>query len=128
MEEVIWQTYLYPWWKPLAYLLGFAALFIGIRLRLTFNVNEWFKERDKRRLINEQRRLVRECSHGWILYPQSKWSQCFLCQALIETAILLLAKRLGQRPMIAYERDGMLSVKEGAEAIYVRNFVGKERK
>ena len=92
LEDVTWQTYLLPWWKPLVYVFAGIFTLVTIKVGLTFNINTWLQDRRKRKLEDRLEQAVAECGHVWTLYPNSDFSQCNLCTAYIKTATLLFAR------------------------------------
>ena len=124
MDEFSWGTYLLPWWKPLAYLGGLTAIGATIRLSLTFNFNEYLKEREARKAQKERMRDVKSCAHIWTLYPSSEFSQCNLCMAIIKTSTLLFAnEHVDPKPVIIATRVG-ININPGGSAIQVSSYIG----
>ena len=90
METTILEALFLPWWKILAYIGATALAAIVIRITVKFNANTWLESRRNTKSINEWRKRAEACRHVWTLYPQSHYSVCNKCEALIATSTLSL--------------------------------------
>ena len=75
-----------PWWKIVAYVIVLAVLIMSIRVK--FDVNKWLSFRSDQKLAKQRRKAAVRCVHAWTLYPDSQYSLCNRCAALIATATL----------------------------------------
>ena len=109
MESTILEELLSPWWKILLYILGLAVAIIAIKIVIKFDVNVWLKDRRTNKAKKKYEHQVLQCNHGWTLYPDSAYSQCNGCQALIQTSTLMVALNLAdEKPIIMGTRYGIV--------------------
>ena len=91
------------------------------------DLNALFSSIQNSRNLSSQKKAVRKCSHMWTLYPQSHYSICNNCQALIATSTLLLCRKFRMEGLfIAGERWGM-DIGPKAGNIAVRDPVGNRK-
>ena len=127
MEDVTWQAYFLPWWKPLVYLLGSLFTLVGLKVGLTFNINTWLQDRRRHKLEDRLEQTVAECGHVWTLYPNSDFSQCNLGTAYIKTSTLMFARaHFDEKPMIVATSPGLI-VTPGEGSFLATSYVGKRK-
>ena len=104
-------------------MLGLIATLVVIRIVITFDVNQWQKDRREANARKDAEKVVTQCGHVWTLYPHSEFSQCNMCLALIKTSTLLFAKtQMDPKPIIVATRIG-ITIKPGS-GIVVASYVG----
>ena len=124
MEPGTLEQLLSAWWQILLVLLGLAASIIAIRVRVNFDVNQWLQDRREASERKAAMKMVERCGHIWTLFPQSEFSQCNGCMALIKTSTLLFANQhMDIKPIILATRTG-ITITPGAGIIAI-DYVGK---
>ena len=120
------EELLVPWWKILIYVLFATFSVAAIRFTIKLDLNELLKRRRRAKLLNEIGKRSDRCRHGWILYPHSTYSQCSICQAWINTGVLLMAKSIGDKDLIIIAERPGINVDLKDEHIIVVDYVGKK--
>ena len=100
MEAPLSELLSLHWWKVILIILAMPVAAIGFRIAIKFDVNIWQKNRQENKQRAEMMKIVENCGHSWNLYPDSIYSECATCLALIQTTILLLGMKLGAPPLI----------------------------
>ena len=100
MEVPLSELLSLHWWKVILIILAMPVAAIGFRIAIKFDVNIWQKNRQENKQRAEMMKIVENCGHSWNLYPDSIYSECATCLALIQTTILLLAIEVGDPPFI----------------------------
>ena len=98
MEAPLSELLSLHWWKVILIILAMPVAAIGFRIAIKFDVNIWQKNRQENKQRAEMMKIVENCGHSWNLYPDSIYSECATCLALIQTTILLLGMKLGDPP------------------------------
>lgn len=82
MEILTWET-------------GGTALLIAaaigvVTFAVKFDLNRWLEWRTERKILDGQLERASVCNHLWELYPDSPFSRCAGCHALVATSLLNL--------------------------------------
>ena len=124
MESSIAEAVLLPWWKIVIYIASLVLAVITIKITITFNLNDWLKERKEAKELKDRQKASRKCQHIWTLYPNSPYSRCDDCLVLISTGILITARTyLDPKPVVSGELAGML-MKPGRNEMVTTNYLG----
>ena len=93
MDPALLNDLISPWWRPMVLLavtvVSVAIAVIAVRVTVSFDLNEWLRDRRDAKVRKTKMKLAKRCEHVWTLCHASMYSRCNLCLAFIPTTTLL---------------------------------------